>query len=184
VFRAQVAKAASAVTAQFQAETCLRKGFCYRTETFVDWVENHSFGDEYPQHRLPVKACMMRPGNPKQAAVRAQLCSACKRVTRVRIKRGSCVPHNAPLVSPVVQPGSLRARCDFMADVIANDAQRLLTELSDSVCSCLGCCGDGHCYFPNVEQLWMDSLVETATSKFATLLESDASLASFLQEKK
>ncbi len=51
VFAEQVREAASAVTAQFQAHVCLDNHFCNRTEALIDWIENASYGKNYPKHK-------------------------------------------------------------------------------------------------------------------------------------
>lgn len=162
-FAAQVQVAHKAVTSQFQARTCVNLGFCNNTESLREWVENHSFGNQYPNHHLPVKSCVHKDVTPQQSRL---LCRACEKVIDVDIERGQCLPQFKTL-----QPGSLQERCLFMADVIGNRKQELLNDFKSRVCSCLGCCGDGKCFFRNHEEHWMASLIEMVQSKVSAELE-------------
>ena len=215
-FARQVQEAETAITAQFQAHTCLQLKLCNRTEEFIDWVENHTFGQHYPNHRLPIKACtlaekpasqderqraqdaerMERLGSlaaamagagdgvvseasakrKEEAAVaegrQNQLCMACKEVVDVNILRGSCVAAGSQHAD-VLQEGSLQDRCLFLADVIGSRATQLLSEFKENVCSCLGCCGTGACYFPNIEKQWLGSLIESVQKKVKSELKRE-----------
>jgi len=237
-FAKQVVEAETAVTAQFQAHTCLQMGFCNKTEEFIDWVENHTFGTSYPNHRLPIQACQV-PGSeagksdplglndkskrrgksgpkttadlareairraaedalkrtslPSQAGkkrqspsssdtqvsattsgmseedrtrIQASLCGACQAVVDVSIVRGTCIPGGASKTDmTILQEGSLHDRCLFVADMIGARSMALLRDLKQSVCNCLGCCGSGTCYFPNVEKQWLTSLISNVQAK-------------------
>jgi hypothetical protein len=112
-----------AVEAQFQAHTCLDLHFCNESHHMVEWVENHSFGPEYPSTQpLPIEACKhekaraaLRRGaagcgvdafagqaTPQQSEL---LCHACSAAVEVDIQRGECMPQFTTL-----QPGSLQER--------------------------------------------------------------------------
>jgi len=91
-----------AVTAQFQARTCVNLGFCNSSQHIIDWVENHGFGDQYPNHHLPIKGCVHKGATREQSKL---LCRACEAVVDVAIDRGQCLPQFKTL-----QPGSLQER--------------------------------------------------------------------------
>lgn len=210
-FAKEVAEAETAVTTQFQAHTCLQHKLCNRTEAFIDWIENHTYGQHYPNHRLPIRSCRVAedpavgskpdqfgaaakagaaaaaaaaghasPAAPSKAKaadpqIRARkdlLCAACKRVVDVNIVRGKCQPANAQQMD-VLQEGSLQDRCLFVADVIGSRATQLLTEFKENACACLGCCGEGTCYFPNMEQQWLSSLVESVQKSIKSELSQE-----------
>lgn len=213
-FAKEVKEAETAVTAQFQAHTCLQHKFCNRTEEFIDWIENHTYGQHYPNHRLPIRSCRVAEDNeaqkskgsnnlgpaaqagaaaaaaaaghtvpPQSAAATSEqnsqirlrkelLCAACRRVIDVSIVRGKCQPANTQHVE-VLQEGSLQDRCLFVADVIGSRATQLLTELKENACSCLGCCGEGTCYFPNIEKQWLSSLVESVQKSIKSELSQE-----------
>eukprot|EP01006_Ploeotia_vitrea_P042407 TRINITY_DN66623_c7_g2_i1.p1 TRINITY_DN66623_c7_g2~~TRINITY_DN66623_c7_g2_i1.p1 ORF type:complete len:223 (+),score=101.64 TRINITY_DN66623_c7_g2_i1:25-669(+) len=89
-FAAQVRRAARAVTSQFQAFTCLDLHFCNETTNHIStWVENHSFGNHFPKHKLPIDACSHADAT---VAQKETLCDACERVVSVEIERGQCLP--------------------------------------------------------------------------------------------
>jgi len=100
------------------------------------------------------------------------VCQACQRVIDVHIKRGNCASANG-IDSQVMQPGSLEERCTFVADAIANNAERLLEEFKAAVCPCLGCCGDAKCYFPNVEDQWLSTLISNVQDSVMSQMKED-----------
>jgi len=56
-------------------------------------------------------------------------------------------------------------KCLFLADIIGNRKEELLEDFKSKVCSCLGCCGDGRCFYHNQDENWMAyvlSLLDTA----------------------
>lgn len=196
-FKKDVMEAETAVTAQFQAHTCLQLKLCNKTEEFIDWIENFTFGQNYPNHRLPIRSCTLadEPERAKQAAKAAlaagrpapaptpeetmnaaarkdHLCNICRQVIDVNILRGSCVPANSHHAD-VLQEGSLQDRCLYVADVIGSRASQLLSELKSNVCSCLGCCGTGVCYFPNIEKQWLNSLISNVQSRVKAELKQE-----------
>lgn len=162
-FKAQVEEAERAITAQFQAFTCVDLHFCNETESLYEWIENHSFGNQYPQHHLPIPGCVHESASEQQSQL---LCKACERVVDVSIERGQCLPQFKTL-----QPGSLQERCLYLADVIGNKKEMLLQEFKQRVCSCLGCCGDGSCFYRNREENWMQNLIESVQNKVVSQLE-------------
>ena len=99
---AQVHTASKAVASQFQAFTCVELHFCNETEQLHEWIENHSFGNQYPTHHLPIPGCVHPHASPQQSEL---LCKACQRVLEVDIDRGQCLPQFKTL-----QPGSLQER--------------------------------------------------------------------------
>lgn len=140
-----------------------------KTDDFIDWVENHSFGADYPRHRLPISACEVAHAAASKETRSSEelsslLCTACDQVIDVSIRRGSCIPSNAPGFE-VLQPGSLQERCLYLADVIGVTAEELLSEFKQSVCSCLGCCGDRRCYFPSSEESWIRHLISDVKTR-------------------
>lgn len=161
-FKAQVEHAHRAVAAQFQAFTCANLHFCGENDHLTDWVENHSFGDQYPRHHLPVPACKHESATPEQTEM---LCDACERVVDVEILRGECMPQ-----FKLLQPGSLQERCLYLADVIGNRKDDLVREFRKLICPCLGCC-PGKCLFRNVEENWLKDLVASVQQKVTAQLE-------------
>lgn len=180
-FEEEVKAAEKAVTVQFQAHTCLQHKFCNRTEEFVDWIENNTYGSDYPNHKLPIPVCKAVDEDPKlkslpassKEQMKAQLCSACEKVVDVNIQRGNCQSSSGGPVFDVLQPGSLEGRCHYLADRIGEHARPLLMEFKSQVCTCLGCCGDGQCYFPNVEKQWLSSLIENVGKRVSQELRLD-----------
>lgn len=74
---------------------------------------------------------------------------------------------------PTHQPVSLPS-CPLAcppAPLCARRSTELLTNFKSHVCSCLGCCGDGTCYFPNLEQQWLSSLVDNVQQRVSKELE-------------
>jgi len=100
------------------------------------------------------------------------VCSLCRKIVKVTIKTGSCVPGNSPVFQSL-QLGSLQERCLYVADLIGTHRQELEDELSESVCSCLGCCGHRTCYFPNVDGDFLRNLIKDVKSTVLTSLQND-----------
>ena len=88
-FKDEVEDAAKAITAQFQAHICMSTGFCNRTSTLVDWVENHTYGHKYPNHMLPIDSCLPHLHD-LHPAIAASTCNACSKVVSAKIRRGTC----------------------------------------------------------------------------------------------
>jgi hypothetical protein len=174
-----VEEAESAIAVQFQAHTCLQLGFCHRTEEFVDWIESNTYGT-YPKHKVPIESCsaldkdpkMKKLGAEKKSLLRKQLCTACEKVIDVNIQRGSCVTSSGPVID-VLQPGVLEKRCTHLANTIGDFAKPLLTEFKSEICNCLGCCGDGKCFFPDVQKEWLKSLVTNVHKKVSRDMNLD-----------
>jgi len=101
-FAAQVEVAKKAIGAHFQAFTCLDLHFCSPEDGVNDWVENHSFGNQYPKHHLPISACVHDQANDEQNNM---LCQACERVLDIEVERGECLPQYKTL-----HPGSIQER--------------------------------------------------------------------------
>jgi len=200
LFSKQVKEAETAITAQFQGHVCLREKFCEKTSSFIDGIENHSFGHHYTEHRVPILACKLDDAlvhyeiesdpninsdnnnneddyddddshqlklnkkllreDPKIAEKALSLvCNVCRKVVKVNIKTETCVPGNSPVFESL-QPGSLQERCLYVSDMIGTHKDELEEELSESVCSCLGCCGHRTCYFPNAEKTFLEQLIK------------------------
>jgi len=198
LFAQQVKEAEDAVIAQFQGHFCLQNHFCNRTESFVDWIENHSFGSHYPRHRVPIPSCnvdrLLVQDHDQELAERLDifgwggihsdkqadydqkrqiltrvLCLACQQVVSVSVQRARCLPDNTD-DNTLLQPASLQERCLFVAELVAARQQELTDELQQSVCSCLGCCGNGKCFFPNVEKEWLGNLVQSVRDQLTESL--------------
>jgi hypothetical protein len=165
-FAVQARAAEKAITAQFQAFTCMNLHFCNETEHVYQWIENHAYGNQYPRHHLPIDACSLNKNATQQQT--DLLCKACERVVDVSIERGECLPQFRQLV-----PGSLQERCLYMADAIGQRKSELMADLKASVCSCLGCCGTGKCIFRNPEENWLSDLVADVSAKVTAQLELD-----------
>lgn len=128
-------------------------------------MENHSFGNQYPRHHLPVDACTHETATQEQTDL---LCTACEHVIDVDIIRGECLPQ-----FKLLQPGSLQERCMYLADVIGNRKDDLVREFRKRICPCLGCCGSGKCLFRNTEENWLRYLVQSVQEKVTAQLEID-----------
>lgn len=183
-FKAQVKAAEKALVAQFRAFTCMNLHFCNETRSMYEWIENHSFGNQYPQPHLPIEVCEKnsrhashRLQNPQSTAKDPEflevaerqadlLCTACSTVISVDIERGECLPQFKHL-----QPGSLQERCLYLADVIGQHKEALVRQLKSYVCPCLGCCGLGKCIFRNPEEGWLDNLVNAVQQRVSSQLE-------------
>lgn len=156
-FKQQVTYATEAITAQFKAHLCLQNGYCQRSTTLIDWIENHSFGHHYPEHILPISTCFPHHHDMK---IQQATCSACKQVVTVSLKRGSCQLSDEEGFEYGHSISGLQRRCEAVADYMSSKAHSILTELNTNICDCLGCCGTRKCYFPNGEAAWMKNLID------------------------
>lgn len=166
VFRQQVLEAEKAISSQFMAHICMQSQFCNRTTELVDWVENHTYGNKYPDHMLPIASCLPSLHS-LHPSVAASTCKACGQVVTAKIRRGTCVPgfmtgfetkemgsvqhrvsrtratvhldHSGWCADNSVHSPSV-FQCEFVAEYISQHAHSLLLELQQSACTCLGCC--------------------------------------------
>lgn len=170
-FKQQVYLAEKAIAAQFQAHFCIQTQLCKKTERLIDWVENHTFAGKYPDSLLPIGACLPEYIKHNQL-VQDKMCKACQQVVSAKIKRGTCVPRNGAVDAQPLQKSSMKERCEFVADYVGVHAHSLLTELNEQVCSCLGCCGTGTCYFPNAEKEWLNNLIHAVKNSVSKDLKA------------
>ena len=103
-FRDEVAEAARALTAQFQAHVCVEARLCNATAPLVHWVDAHAHGHKFPELMLPVASCMSDLGRLHEA-VGAATCAACTKVVTAKIRRGTCLPGFVPGFEVVEKSG-------------------------------------------------------------------------------
>ncbi len=149
---------------------CLFLSWSFSARSLTQYTYSPTTTDAAKQKQGPDQRKESQQKAAKTKRAREQLCNACMRVVDVNIKRGSCVPANGAGFQ-VLQVGSLQDRCLFLADSIAKRSTELLSAFKSNVCSCLGCCGDGQCYFPNIEQQWLASLVDNVQQRVTKELE-------------
>lgn len=172
-FAAEVERAERAITAQFQAHVCAEDLKCCTNATrLLDWVENHVYGDLYPDSHLPLQSCAQGAASTTQ-----NICKLCKRVVEVDIRTDPkrCLPPHK--TAKDVLPLSLHERCLFLSDIIASKRDAMVQELRNSVCSCSGCC-QGGCYYKEHESDEWIECVAAAPCAFPISWPSPSSSAS------
>ncbi len=98
-------QASRTIVSHYQAFVCMSMHFCNESSEIHDWIDNHSFGNNYPNHYLPIETCKHPQASLEQQNL---LCQACEQVIDVVIDRGECLPQFKTL-----QPGSLQERVDI-----------------------------------------------------------------------
>jgi len=180
-FARQVLEVQPAIAAQFQAHICLQTHLCPTTHTdqVANWVEAASHGPLWPEHVLPIPACL-RDYHALHPRIGQSTCDACSRIVRASIRRGTCQMGFVPGFESR-EMSALQERCEYVADYISTHAHSLLLELQRSVCSCLGCCdtaardgtGGLECFFPNKGKAWLADLVQSVTKDVTEKIQKE-----------